>query len=97
MASHWMMSFGRSRALVRGHGWQVLSVLVVLLLMKLVLSTVVAAVAVGITDSAVTYGLADLVTNVLIAPLSAIAAAVMYFQIVSMRGDAVVAGAPPQP
>jgi hypothetical protein len=92
-----MDSFGRSRALVRGHGWQVLSVLVVLLLMKLVLSTVVAAVAVGITDSVVTYGVADLVTNVLIAPLSAIAAAVMYFEIVSMRGDAIVAGAPPQP
>ena len=82
-------SFGRSRALVRGHGWQVFAVLVVLLLVKLVLSTVVAAVAVGITDSVVTYALADLVTNVLIAPLSAIAAAVMYFQLLRLaRGGA---------
>ena len=86
-------SFGRSRALVRGHGWQVFAVLVVLLLVKLVLSTVVAALAVGITDSVVTYALADLVTNVLIAPLSAIAAAVMYFQLLRLHGEAADAAA----
>ena len=89
-------SFGRSRALVRGHGWQVFAVLVVLLLVKLVLSTVVAAVAVGITDSVVTYALADLVTNVLIAPLSAIAAAVMYFQLLRLHGEARDAAAGPE-
>ncbi len=46
-----MSSFGRSRALVKGHGWQVLAVLVVLLLLKLVLSAVVAAILIAIADS----------------------------------------------
>ena len=36
-----MDSFGRSRALVKGHGWQVFAVIVVLLLLNLVLGAVV--------------------------------------------------------
>ena len=42
-----------------------------------------------------TYALADLVTNVLIAPLSAIAAAVMYFQLLRLHGEAADAAAGP--
>jgi hypothetical protein len=91
-------AFGRSRELVRGHGWQVFAVLVVLLLLKIVLSAVVAAIAVGISDSIAGYGVADLLTNVLIAPLSAIAAAVIYFEILRLReGAAAPAPAPAGP
>ena len=82
-----MASFGRSRALVKGHGWQVLAVLVVLLLLKLVLSAVVAAILIAIADSVVSYVAADLITNVLIAPLSALAAAVIYFQLRRLHGE----------
>ncbi|HEU0025030.1 MAG TPA: hypothetical protein VFQ12_10380 [Thermoleophilaceae bacterium] len=81
-------SFGRSRGLVRGHGWQVFGVLVVLLLIKIVLSAVVAVLLVAIADSIFGYALADLITNVLIAPLSALAAAVIYFALVRLHGEA---------
>ena len=91
-------SFGRSRELVRGHGWQVFAILVVLLLLKIVLSAVVVAVFVAISDTFFGYGLADLITNMLIAPLSAIAAAVIYFQILKLReGAAPAAPAPAGP
>ena len=89
-----MDSFGRSRALVKGHGWRVFAVLVVLLLLNLVLGAVAAALAVAIADSLVGYALADLVTNVLVAPLSALAAAVMYFELVRLHGEAVHGEAP---
>jgi hypothetical protein len=70
----------------------------VLLLLKLVLSAVVAAIAIGISDTLAGYAVADLLTNVLIAPLSAIAAAVMYFEILRLReGAAAPAPAPAGP
>ena len=80
-------SFGRSRKLVSDHGWQVFAVLVILLLLKLVLSAVVVAIAAAIADSVVGYAAADLVTNVLIAPLSALAAAVLYFELKRLHGE----------
>ncbi len=82
-----MSSFGRSRALVKDHGWQVLAVLIVLLLLKLVLSAVVAAILIAIADSVVSYVAADLITNVLIAPLSALAAAILYFELRRLHGE----------
>ena len=90
-------SFGRSRKLVRDHGWQVFAVLVILLLLKLVLSAVVVAIAVAIADSVVGYAAADLVTNVLIAPLSALAAAVLYFELKRLHGEEPRRQAPPPP
>ncbi len=63
------------------------AVLVILLLLKLVLSAVVVAIAVAIADSVVGYAAADLVTNVLIAPLSALAAAVLYFELKRLHGE----------
>ncbi|MBN1529182.1 MAG: hypothetical protein JW895_08980 [Thermoleophilaceae bacterium] len=92
-----LAAFGRSRELVRGHGWQVFAVLLVLLLVKLVLSTVVAGIAVAISDTIFGYGLADLITNVLIAPLSAIAAAVVYFEILRLRDGGGAAAPAPAP
>ena len=96
-----MESFGRSRALVRGHGWQVFGVIVVLFLVKLVLSALVAVIFVSASDTIVGYGLADLITNVLIAPLSALAAAIMYFELKRLHGESVStappAALPPEP
>ncbi len=87
-------SFGRSRELVRGHGWQVFAVIVVLFLLNLVLGAVVQLIFVGISDSIVGFALSNLLTNVLVAPLSALAAAVMYFELKRMAGEgAVPAGA----
>jgi hypothetical protein len=86
-------AFGRSRELVRGHGWQVFGVIVVLFLLQLVVGGVVQAIFRSASDSFVVYSLADLVVRVFIAPLSALAAAVMFFELKRLHGEPVT-GAP---
>jgi hypothetical protein len=86
-------AFGRSRELVRGHGWRVFSVIVVLFLLQFVVSAAVQAILVGLTDSFAGYAAADLIERLLIAPLSALAASVMFFELKAMRGEPVLAPA----
>ena len=80
-------AFGRSRQLVRGHGWQVFGVIVVLFLLQVAVSAVVQAILVGVADSFIGYFFADLIVRVLVAPLAAIAAAVMYFELKARHGE----------
>lgn len=82
-------AFGRSRQLVKGHGWQVFGVIVILFLITAASTGVVRAIFVGIADSFVGYFLADLIVRVLVSPLSAIAAAVMYFELKARHGEPV--------
>jgi hypothetical protein len=86
-------AFGRSRELVRGHGWQVFGVIVVLFVVQFVVSAAIQAILVGLTDSFAGYALADLIVRLLIAPLSALAASVMFFELKAMRGEPVLAPA----
>jgi len=69
----------RSRELVRGNGWQVFGVIVVLD----VLVTIVAAVVDGVANSASTGAgiVVRVIVGVLSAPLTALAAAVLYFDL----------------
>lgn len=81
-------SFGRSRALVKGSGWQVFGVILVLFLLQLVLSAVVNAIVGGASDeSFVGYAIAELIVRVVIVPLSAIAATVMYLELRRVKGQ----------
>ena len=81
-------SFGRSRALVqrsrlagvRGAGGAAPA-------QARARARVVAAILIAIADSVVGYVAADLITNVLIAPLSALAAAVIYFELRRLHGE----------
>jgi hypothetical protein len=94
-------AFGRSRELVRGHGWQVFGVIVVLFLLQLVVGGVVQAIFRSASDTFAVYTIADLVVRVLIAPLSALAAAVMFFELKRLHGEPATgapdAGAPAAP
>jgi hypothetical protein len=83
-----MDALTRSRELVRGHGWQVFAVIVVLLLLNVVLGGVVQALLVAASDTVVGYALADLIRSVLVGPLSALAAAVLYFELLRLHGEA---------
>ena len=74
-------AFGRSRELVRGHGWQVFGVIVVLFLLQFIISAVIQAIANGVSDSFAAFALSDLIVRLLVAPLSALAAAVLYFEL----------------
>ena len=78
-------SFGRSRALVRGHGWQVFGViiLVVVLLLIVGIATAILIDAVGDAGgSAISWAL-----NVLTAPITALVAAVLYFALRVAHGE----------
>jgi len=83
-------SFGRSRELVRGHGWQVFSVILVLFLVQFIVSAVIQAIVNGVSDSFVGFTLGDLVTRLLVAPLAALAASVLFFELKAMRGEPVL-------
>ena len=60
--------------------------IVVLFLLQFVVSAASQAILVGLTDSFAGYAIADLVERLLIAPLSALAASVMFFELKAMRG-----------
>ena len=80
-------ALGRSRELVRGHGWQVFSVLLVMLLIVFIASTALAAVANAVSGSAAAFAVASLLGSVITAPFFALAAAVLYLELRRMRGE----------
>jgi hypothetical protein len=93
-------SFGRSRELVRGNGWQVFGVIVVIFLLQIVVSGIVNAIVGGATDdSFVGYVISDLIVRMLVVPLSAVAATVMYVELRRLKGEPLLEEgvAPPLP
>lgn len=85
-------AFGRSRALVRGNGWQVFGVLALLFLLQLIVSTVIGALIGGVASSAIGSAIATLIAQTLVAPLSGLAAANLYFALRHVHGEAPVPG-----
>jgi hypothetical protein len=84
-------AFGRSRALVRGNGWNVFGVILLVFL-----AVVVVSVAVGIaTDSlgAVGRSLVQWAVNAALAPVTALSASVLYFELRGPHSDPL--GSPP--
>jgi hypothetical protein len=80
-------AFGRSRELVRGHGWQVFGIIVVLGIVQVVVGILLAVVAVAISDGRVADALGTYVGSVLVAPLSALAATVVYLRLRRIKGQ----------
>ena len=84
-------AFGRSRALVRGNGWRVFGVIAVLFIINAILNE-----AFGAIFGSDSYGggvAASLVSNVLVAPISAIASAVLYLELRALKGEPPVSAA----
>jgi hypothetical protein len=79
----------RSRELVRGNGWQVFGVILVLDLLVFVVAAVIELVAASAGAGAGIV--AEVIVGVLTAPVSALAAAVLYFK---LRDSAVPAPSP---
>lgn len=86
-------AFGRSRELVRGNGWEVFGVIVLVFLAVAVVSIVVGLVASGL--GSVGRALVQWAVNAAIAPVTALSASVLYFALRGREGDSAVAGAPP--
>ncbi len=95
-------SLGRSRELVRGNGWQVFGVIVSVFAVILVVSIVIGSVG-AVGDSFVLFFLVQLLLSVALAPIYALAAAILYFALRDAHGepapgDATTSGfAPPLP
>ena len=75
---------------MRGHGWQVFSVIVVLFLLQFIITAVLNAIANSVSDSFVGYTISDLIVRLLVAPFTALAAAVLFFELKAMRGEPVL-------
>jgi hypothetical protein len=73
-------SFGRSRELVRGHGWTVFGVILVTVVISLVVSLVLHAVFSGLSYDVDSY-VSNVIGNTLIAPFVAAAWTSMYFSL----------------
>jgi hypothetical protein len=93
-------AFGRSRQLVKDNGWRVFGVIVVLFLLQVIVRAILGGIADAATDSFVGYALADLVVSVLVLPLAAIAATVLYVELRRLKGEALaedITGEPDPP
>lgn len=85
-------ALGRSRELVRGNGWQVFAVIVVLYLLVAIVGFIIDAVAESAGSGA---GIVvRVIVGVLTAPFAALAASVLYFE---LRGPSTTDALPPEP
>ncbi|MFI4984473.1 MAG: YciC family protein [Solirubrobacterales bacterium] len=86
-----MAALARSRELVRGNGWQVFGVILVLDILVVILASAIELAA----DSAGSGAgiIVRVIVGVLTAPLSALAAAVLYFELGGAAAGEVSAGA----
>ena len=82
-----MNSFGRSRELVRGNGWQVFGVIFVVFLISAVVAGILGAIGAGISDSVGMRILFNLIASTLTAPIAALAAATIYFRLLAIKGE----------
>jgi hypothetical protein len=80
-------SLSRSRELVSGNAWRVFGVIVVLFLLTAIVGSILNAIGGSISDSFVGYALGDLIGRVLLSPLSAIAATVMFVELRRAKGQ----------
>lgn len=89
-----MDALGRSRELVSGNGMQVFAVIVVIFLLTFVVSALIG----GLGSAAGTGGrvVAEIIASTLTAPLAALAAAVLYFELRRIKGEAAVPHAGPE-
>ena len=83
-------AFGRSRQLVKGNGWQVFGVIVIVFLIVIAASIVLTAIGVAFSDSVGMRIFLNLVASTLTAPIAALAAAVIYFQLLALKNEAPV-------
>lgn len=79
-------SFGRSRALVKGSGWPVFGVIVIVFLIVAVVSLILGLIGAALGDAGTV--IADFIASTATAPIAALVAAVLYFQLRAARGEA---------
>jgi hypothetical protein len=86
-------AFGRSRGLVKGNGWQVFGVILVVFLITAFASGILGAIGMGISDSFGMRVLVNVIASTLTAPIAALAASTIYFNLLE-PGSGPASGAP---
>jgi hypothetical protein len=84
-------SFGRSRDLVRGNGWNVFAIVIIVYLLTSVIAGVIRAIFTPLPDYVGTY-LGDVIAGTIVTPFSAVAITLMYFR---LSGAETPTAAPP--
>jgi hypothetical protein len=74
-------AFGRSWRLVRGDAWSVFATILVVLLIAIAIGAVLAAIATPIGDGEAATWIAAIVSSVLTAPIYALTASVLYYDL----------------
>lgn len=87
-------SFGRSRELVKGHGWQVFGVIVITIGAVIVASILVGLLTFWLPDGVDSF-VSDLISNTVVVPFVAIAWTLMYFALSQGRSEPPAAAATP--
>jgi hypothetical protein len=87
-----MASFGRSRQLVRGHGWPVFGTLVLVYIIMLVVNIVLGVIFSGL-PSVLGDGLSSVISGTLISPFLALVVTLVYYRLLGVSQQA-PAGAP---
>lgn len=88
-------AFARSRELVRGNGWQVFAVILLLFVLGVLVGVAVGAIAAGLGN-----GGAAVVTwaaNVIVSPFTALVSAILYFSLRRLHGEAIAPATPSEP
>src|SRR3954451_5389399 len=80
-------ALSRSWELVRGQGWRVFGVLIVTLLLYIVAGELLAAIADKISGGAIAMALGNLVASAVTAPLVALSSAVLYLELLQLKGE----------
>lgn len=91
-----MAAFPRSQRLVKGNGWRVFGVLIVMFLILIVAQQILLAIGNGIAGD-VGGAVGYLVAATITAPLPALTAAILYFTLVAMQEGGGQAGGQPEP
>jgi len=87
-----LRALGRSRELVRGNGWQVFGVIVVL---DIVVTVIALTLDIGADSAGTAVGIVvTVILGVLTAPIPALASAVLYFDLRGSSAGPVTAGGP---
>ena len=81
-------SFGRSRELVRGNGWPVFGIVIVATLITVIVGAILGAIAEGIAGGPILRIVFGALASTLTAPIGALVAAVLYYRLLAIKGEA---------
>jgi hypothetical protein len=79
-------SFGRSHELVKGHGWTVFGILVIVFVLAAIVGAIISGILGAILNDFLGFWLGNTLANAIVTPFVAIALTVVYLQLTGGRG-----------